>query len=206
MGLGCGNPLGIAALQPGEAVLDLGSGGGFDSFLAAQAVGARGRVIGVDMVPEMVARARANAGQGGYANVDFRLGEIEQLPVADASIDCIISNCVINLSPDKRAVFAEAFRVLKPGGRLAISDIVTTAALPAKVKRDVTAYAGCIAGAASIAELRSMLEEAGFIGIEIAPRDESREFIRQWLPGSRVEECIVAAAIRAVKPGAGEAA
>ncbi len=154
MGLGCGNPQVIAALKPGETVLDLGSGGGIDCFLASQAVGNTGHVIGVDMTPEMISKARNNNIKGNYPNVEFRLGEIENLPVADNSVDVIISNCVINLSPDKRRVFSEAFRVLKPGGRLAISDIVATAELPAEISADLALYTGCIAGAEMINKLR----------------------------------------------------
>ena len=179
MGLGCGNPKAIAALQPGETVLDLGSGGGFDCFLAVQEVGQSGRVIGVDMTPEMITKARANADAAGHANVDFRLGEIENLPVADSMIDVIISNCVINLSPDKPQVFREAYRVLKPGGRLAISDVVSTAELPESAKRDLSLLAGCMSGAASIEQTQSMLQNAGFQAIDIQPKDESKQFIRE---------------------------
>jgi len=200
LGLGCGNPQAIAALQPGETVLDLGSGAGFDCFLAVRQVGPTGHVVGVDMTAEMVAKARGNAGKAGYANVEFRLGEIEHLPVADASVDVIISNCVINLSPDKNQVFREAFRVLRLGGRLAISDIVTTAPLPEELQNDLTLYAGCIAGAATITELEDMLRESGFDNIRIQPKDESRQLIREWAPGRKIEDYIVSAAIEAVKP------
>lgn len=199
MGLGCGNPQAIAALQPGETVLDLGSGGGFDCFLAAAQVGEGGHIIGVDMTSEMVSKARANAVKGGYRNVDFRLGEIEHLPVADGTVDVIISNCVINLSPDKAQVFRDAFRVLKRGGRLAISDIVATAELPPEAKRDLALYTGCMAGASLVAELESMLRAAGFEQIGITPKDASREFIRDWAPGSKIEDYVVSANIEAVK-------
>lgn len=200
MGLGCGNPHAIASLKEGETVLDLGSGGGFDCFLAAQAVGETGRVIGVDVTPEMVSKARQNVASVGFKNIEFRLGEIENLPVADASVDVIISNCVVNLSPEKPRVFREALRVLKPGGRLAISDVVATAQLPDEMKKDLALYAGCVAGAASIDELVDMLRKAGFTHIRIQPKDESREFIRDWAPGMRVEDFVVSAAIEAVKP------
>lgn len=200
MGLGCGNPHAIASLKEGETVLDLGSGGGFDCFLAAQAVGETGRVIGVDVTPEMVSKARQNVASVGFKNIEFRLGEIENLPVADASVDAIISNCVINLSPEKPRVFREALRVLKPGGRLAISDVVATAQLPDEMKKDLALYAGCVAGAASIDELVDMLRKAGFTHIRIQPKDESREFIRDWAPGMRVEDFVVSATIEAVKP------
>ncbi len=200
MGLGCGNPQAIASLQPGETVLDLGSGGGFDCFLAARAVGETGQVIGVDMTPEMITTSRGNANNSGFWNVDFRLGELENLPVADGLIDVIISNCVINLSPEKERVFKEAFRVLKPGGRLAISDVVATAAMPEAVKKDMAMYTGCIAGASFISELESMLQRVGFEEIRIRPKDESRAFIRDWAPGSKIEDYVVSATIEAVKP------
>jgi len=199
MGLGCGNPLAIASLEPGEMVLDLGSGGGFDAFLAAQAVGETGHVIGVDMTPEMVHQARRLATENGYDNVEFRLGEIEQIPLEDNSVDVIISNCVINLSPEKERVFQEAFRVLKPGGRLAVSDVVATAELPAEVKDDLALHSHCIAGASPIAELEAMLEQAGFVAMRIQPKDESRAFIREWSPDLPAELFIVSATIEAVK-------
>jgi len=198
--LGCGNPQAIAALKPGETVLDLGSGAGFDAFLAARAVGDRGRVIGVDMTHEMLRKARDNATKANYTNVEFRLGEIEHLPVANASVDVIISNCVINLSPDKPQVFREAYRVLRSGGRLAISDVVAMAALPDAVRSDLALYTGCMAGASQVDELEAMLREAGFNAIRIQPKDDSREFIRDWAPGRRVEDYVVSASIEAVKP------
>lgn len=200
LGLGCGNPQAIAALKPGETVLDLGSGAGFDCFLAARQVGDSGRVIGVDMTPDMVSKARTNAAKGSYANTEFRLGEIEHLPVADATVDVIISNCVINLSPDKAQVFRDAFRVLKSGGRLAISDIVATAQLPDEARRDLALYTGCMAGASLIVELETMLKDAGFERVGITPKDTSRTFIRDWAPGSRIEDFVVSANIEAVKP------
>ncbi|MGH9322667.1 MAG: arsenite methyltransferase [Vicinamibacteria bacterium] len=177
LGLGCGNPQAIAALSPGETVLDLGSGAGIDCFLAAHQVGGSGWVIGVDMTPEMLARARANAAKSGIQNVEFRLGEIEHLPVADASIDVIVSNCVVNLSPDKPAVFRETFRVLKPGGRLAISDMVARGPLPAELRKDLDSYTGCIGGAAEISNLETMLSEAGFIDVRITPKAASRDLV-----------------------------
>jgi SAM-dependent methyltransferase len=200
LGLGCGNPQAIATLRPGETVLDLGSGAGFDCFLAARQVGPGGQVIGVDMTPEMIRRARDNAVKAGFANVEFRLGEIEHLPVADASVDVILSNCVINLSPEKHQVFREAFRVLRPGGRLAVSDVVASAELPAALRRDLTLYAGCVAGAEHIDALEAMLREAGFSDVRIQPKDESRDFIRDWAPGRSVEDYVVSASIEAVKP------
>jgi SAM-dependent methyltransferase len=203
LGLGCGNPGAIAALKSGETVLDLGSGAGFDAFLAARAVGPTGRVIGVDMTPAMVSKARANAEKGGYGNVDFRLGEIEHLPVADGTVDVIISNCVINLSPDKAAVFADAYRVLRPGGRLAISDVVASAELPDEIRDDIGLYTGCVAGALLVSDLRTMLLDAGFENVVIAPKDESKSFIEQWAPGRSITEYLVSATIEAVKPPAG---
>lgn len=200
LGLGCGNPQAIASLKPGETVVDLGSGGGFDCFLAANQVGPQGQVIGVDMTPDMVSKARANAAAGGYANVEFRLGEIEHLPVADAQADIIISNCVINLSPEKPAVFAEAFRVLAPGGRLAISDVVARAPIPAELSGDLALHSACISGAATVAEITGMLTEAGFTDIAIDTVDASAEFIADWAPGRRVEDYVVSATIQAVKP------
>ena len=200
LGLGCGNPLAIASLKEGQVVLDLGSGAGFDCFLAARAVGKTGRVIGVDMTHEMLIKARENAQTNGFTNVEFRLGEIESLPVADDSVDVIISNCVINLSPEKQRVFNEAFRVLKPDGRLAIADIVATAPLPDDIKNDWGAYTGCMAGASQITQLERMLRASGFKEIKIAPKDSSRSFIREWLPGKRVEDYLISATIEAVKP------
>ena len=200
LGLGCGNPQAIAALQPGETVLDLGSGGGFDCFLAARAVGENGRVIGVDMTPEMLSKARENAAKAGLENVEFRLGEIEHLPVADESVNVIISNCVVNLAPDKAKVYQDTFRVLKSGGRLAISDVVATAPLPEQVQNDLALYVGCVAGAAQIDELESMLERIGFTDIRITPKDGSRELIREWVPDRGIEDYVVSASIEAVKP------
>jgi arsenite methyltransferase len=200
LGLGCGNPQAIAALQPGETVVDLGSGAGFDCFLAVRRVGPSGRVIGVDMTPEMIAKARENARNAGLDNVEFRLGEIEHLPVADASADVIISNCVINLSPDKPAVFRDAFRVLKPGGRLAVSDVVATADLPESWKDDMRLLSACISGAVDVDTLSHMMSEAGFVDIDVRPKDESREFIRQWEPETALEDYVLSASIQARKP------
>ncbi len=202
MGLGCGNPQAIGALKPGEVVLDLGSGGGFDCFLAAKQVGPAGSVIGVDMTSEMVAKARANARILKSTNVDFRLGEIERLPVADSSIDVILSNCVINLSPDKTAVFQEAFRVLKPGGRLAISDVVAIAEIPEELMRQVLALTGCVSGAERTDTLAKVLRDVGFEDINIQVKEESRVFIRDWMPGSGAENYVASANITAIKPGA----
>ena len=169
LGLGCGNPQAIAALQGGETVLDLGSGAGFDCFLAAKRVGTTGRVIGVDMTPEMVSKARDNTRKVGAANVEFRLGEIENLPVADGSVDVILSNCVINLSPDKDRVLREAHRVLKPGGRFAVSDLVFPEEPPASVRGAFESWAGCVAGALTAAEYRTKLEAAGFVDVALEP-------------------------------------
>jgi SAM-dependent methyltransferase len=201
MGLGCGNPQAIADLKAGETVLDLGCGGGFDCFLAARQVGETGRVIGVDMTPEMLSKARANAAAGGYRNVEFRLGEIEHLPIADGSVDVIISNCVVNLSPDKAGAFAEAFRVLRPGGRIAVSDVVALAELPEEARRDLALYTGCMAGARSAAEIEALLRAAGFVAVRVAPNEASRAVIRGWAPGSAIAERLASASIEAVKPG-----
>jgi SAM-dependent methyltransferase len=184
LGLGCGNPNAIAALEAGETVLDLGSGGGFDCFLAARAVGPTGRVIGVDMTAEMISRARDNARKVSASNVEFRLGEIEHLPVADQTVDAIMSNCVINLSPEKEAVFAEAHRVLKPGGRLAISDVVAIAPIPPELQTQAAALAGCIAGAAPLEDIESMLARVGFVDIRVTIAPRSAEIVDSWLPGA----------------------
>ncbi|WP_435065320.1 arsenite methyltransferase [Halobaculum sp. EA56] len=200
LGLGCGNPTAIAGLEPGETVLDLGSGGGFDCFLAAREVGDEGRVIGVDMTPEMVERARGNVEANDAANVEFRLGEIEHLPVADGSVDVILSNCVINLSPDKRRVVAEAYRVLRPGGRLAVSDVVATADLPDDLREDPASVSACLGGAAPIPTLESMLADAGFVDVAIEPKDDSESFVREWDPDRDLSDYLTAATIEARKP------
>ena len=200
LGLGCGNPQAIADLKPGEVVVDLGAGAGFDCFLAARAVGPTGQVIGVDMTPEMVRTAREIARSSGYQNVDFRLGEIEHLPVPDETADAVISNCVINLSPDKPAVYGEAFRVLRPGGRLAVSDVVATAELPQEWRDDMRLLSACISGAVDIDTLSQMLTDAGFVEIDIRTKEESREFIREWEPETALEDYVLSAAICATKP------
>ncbi len=197
LGLGCGNPTAITDLQPGETVLDLGSGAGFDCFLAADAVGATGRVIGVDMTPEMIDKARHNATQGGYRQVEFRLGEIESLPVADGSIDAVISNCVINLAPDKERVFREAQRVLRPGGRMMISDIVLTGVLSKKVKDSPQAYVGCVAGASPQQEYLATIKAAGFQEVEIMSIADDPEPEGDRHSGSLP---IAGITVRAVKP------
>lgn len=199
MGLGCGNPQAIARLQPEETVLDVGSGGGFDCFLASRRVGPAGYVIGVDMTPEMIHKARQNAEKGGYGNVEFRLGEIEHLPVADSSVDVIISNCVINLSPDQPQVFREAYRVLKKGGRLAISDVLAVKEVPANIREDFEKYTGCVAGASRVEDVERYLQEAGFQTITIRLNEKSREFIKDWFPGTGVEAFVLAATIEARK-------
>jgi SAM-dependent methyltransferase len=200
LGLGCGNPQAIAQLRPGERVLDLGSGGGFDAFLAARQVGATGRVIGVDMTPEMIALAQRNAGRVGLDYVEFRLGDIERLPVDDAPIDVIMSNCVINLAPDKPAVFREAYRVLARGGRLAISDMVAIDDLPKAIVEDPTAYTGCIAGATPVGELERMIAEAGFVDVRVTVKTESRELVEDWGPGTGAANLVASALIEAIKP------
>ena len=200
LGLGCGNPHTFSRMRPGETVLDLGSGGGIDCFLAAKAVGDTGRVIGVDMTADMVSKARENAEKMGAANVEFRLGEIEHLPVADNSIDVILSNCVINLSPNKLQVFRDALRVLKPGGRLAISDMVALQAMPEEMRRDVGLLTGCVAGAAEVERIQEMLAEAGFEDIRVAVEKKSGEVIAEWFPGKKIEDYVASARIEAVKP------
>lgn len=201
LGLGCGNPQAIAEMQAGEVVVDLGAGAGFDAFLAAGKVGATGHVIGVDMTHEMLTKARANAAKGGYDHVEFRLGEIEFLPIADDTADVIISNCVINLSPNQPQVLREAFRVLKPGGRLAISDVVATAPFPEHFKDDDFLLSGCVTGASLVSDLQTWLEEAGFTQVLIDIKEESRAGIADWAPGSGAEKYVVSAIITAKKPG-----
>ncbi len=199
LGLGCGNPQAIANLKPGEVVIDLGSGAGFDAFLAARQVGETGKVIGVDMTPAMITKARSNAEKIGTSQVEFRLGEIEHLPIADGIADVIISNCVINLSPDKPQVFREAFRVLKSGGRLAISDVVSLHELPEKVKSDMELYGACISGASSIEALTKMMEEAGFSDIRIQPKAESKAIIEEWDSSNTFSDYVISATIEAIK-------
>ncbi|MBV6397522.1 MAG: Arsenite methyltransferase [Anaerolineales bacterium] len=207
---GCGDPITLASLQPGQVVLDLGSGAGLDCFFAAQKVGAAGRVIGVDMTPEMIERAAASALRLGIQNVEFRLGYLESLPVDSSSVDVIISNCVINLSPDKTKVFAEAFRVLKPGGKLAVSDIVTEGELPDAVRKSLAAWAGCVAGAVQAREYIRIMEAVGFTGIEVKPvyfdrevvdgaLDEMKLDVSQY-PREAVYKAVYSAKITAYKP------
>lgn len=199
MGLGCGNPTALASLKKGERVLDLGSGGGLDCFLARKKVGETGYVIGVDMTPDMVKLARKNAKDSGVTNVEFRLGEIEHLPVADSSVDVIISNCVINLSLDKKQVFKEAFRVLKPGGRLSISDVVATKQIPQNIKQDLGLIAACVGGAEYVEKIREMLQDAGFRNIRMEPKANSREIVKSWAPGKNIEDLVASYNIEAVK-------
>jgi ubiquinone/menaquinone biosynthesis C-methylase UbiE len=200
LGLGCGNPQAIAAMQPGEVVVDLGSGAGFDCFLAGRQVGDTGRVIGVDMTHEMLNKARDNAARIGVGNVEFRLGELEHLPIADDTADVVISNCVINLVPDKAQVFREAFRVLKSGGRLAVSDVINIAPLPAELRTDPTLLCGCVAGAAPAERIEAWLSEAGFVDVRVTPNFESREMVESWAPGRGVENYIAPATVEARKP------
>jgi len=200
LGLGCGNPKAIADFEPGETVLDLGSGAGFDCFLAAREVGDEGRVIGVDMTPEMIETARGNVAKNDATNVEFRLGEIEHLPVADACVDVVISNCVINLSPAKEQVFGEAFRTLVPGGRLAVSDVVLTASLPDSVETDPDSLAAGVAGASTVAATERLLDDAGFVDVRVAPKDESAEFISEWDDERDLSEYVVSATVEAQKP------
>jgi SAM-dependent methyltransferase len=200
LGLGCGNPQAIAALKPGEVVVDLGSGAGFDCFLAARQVGDAGHVVGVDMTHEMLKKARANAALIGAANVEFRLGELEHLPVADQTADVVISNCVINLVPDKEQVFREAFRVLRPGGRLAVADIINTAPLSAELQADPTLLCGCIAGAAPAERIEGWLAGVGFVDVRVTPKPESRALVRSWAPGRSLEDHVVSAMVEARRP------
>jgi SAM-dependent methyltransferase len=202
LGLGCGNPHAIAAMRSGEVVVDLGSGAGFDCFLAARQVGAVGRVIGVDMTHEMLNKARDNAAKVGASNVEFRLGELEHLPVADNTADVILSNCVINLVPDKAQVFREAFRVLKPNGRLAISDVVNTRSLTADLATDRALLCGCVAGAAPVHDLEAWLHAAGFEDVRITVKPESRDLVASWAPGRGIEDYVASAIIEARKPAA----
>ena len=200
LGLGCGNPQAVAAMRPGEVIVDLGSGAGIDCFLAAQQVGPAGRVIGVDMTHEMLAKARANAERVGAANVEFRLGEIEHLPIADNTADVVISNCVINLVPDKERVYREAFRVLKPGGRIAIADVVNTAPLPPALSSDTTLLCACLAGAATTGQIEDWLAAAGFIDVRITIKPGSRELVQSWAPCRGIEDYAASATIEGRKP------
>jgi len=202
LGLGCGNPISNAGLRPGETVLDLGSGAGIDALLAARVVGPTGTVVGVDMTTDMIAKAQRNAATAAVSNVEFRLGEIEHLPLADQTIDVIISNCVINLSPDKAQVLREAFRVLKPGGRFVVSDVVANRPLPAAMRNDDRLICGCIGNAATTSDLTGWLEAAGFTDIRIEPKSDSRTFISLWAPGTGAEEWVTSAIISARKPAA----
>jgi arsenite methyltransferase len=200
LGLGCGNPRAFADMSHGETVLDLGAGAGFDCFLAAEEVGTEGRVIGVDMTPEMVSKARENVVKNDVSNVEFRLGEISHLPVADGVVDVGISNCVINLAPDKQQVFADTYRALKPGGRIAVSDVVQTAPFPDEVRMDPASLASCVAGAATVDALEEMLDDVGFEEIEIRPKSERSEFIEDWDADRDLSEYLVSATIEASKP------
>jgi arsenite methyltransferase len=203
MGLGCGNPISFANLKTGEVVLDLGSGGGVDCFLASKIVGATGKVIGVDMTPEMISKARTNATIGNYHNVEFRLGEIEHLPAGDNAVDAVISNCVINLSPNKPQVYKEAYRVLKPGGLFAVADMVALQPLPDHLKNNLAAYTGCLAGAELVNQLEAWLAEAGFENIQIRVRQRSREFIQGDTGKGKLDDYIASADVTAFKPTRG---
>lgn len=200
MGLGCGNPTALAGLHPGEVVLDLGSGGGIDCFLAAKRVGEEGRVIGVDMTPEMIMKSRANADKLGHHNVEFRLGEIEHLPVADGTVDVVISNCVINLSPDKAQVYAEVARILKPGGRFCVSDVLAREELSDEVRQDVALRSCCIGGAETIERTQKALAAAGFTDISITPKDESADYIKDWGHHAEAARMVVSCDILAHRP------
>ena len=202
LGLGCGNPVAHAALEPGETVLDLGSGGGIDCFLAAREVGPTGRAIGVDMTPAMLERARATAIKVGAGNVEFRLGEIEHLPIGDASVDCVISNCVVNLSPDKVQVFREALRVLRPGGRMLVSDLVLTRPLDPKLRGDVALYVGCVAGALPKDDYLAAIREAGFATVEVLAEsgyDIGTEVLAADSPEREAFRSVVSVKVRATR-------
>lgn len=201
MGLSCGNPTAIASIRAGETVLDLGSGGGVDCFLAAGKATESGHVIGVDMTPEMVSKARSLALEYDYRNVEFRLGEIENLPAADESVDVVISNCVINLSPDKRRVFAEIFRVLRPGGRIVIADMVATAVLPEAIREDLNLHVSCISGAVPVDELRRMLRETGFEDIAVELQEEGRDLACSCSGEADLAGVVAPAMVTAFKPG-----
>ncbi len=201
MGLGCGNPLAFASIKEGDTVLDLGSGGGIDCFLAAKKAGGSGRVIGVDMTPAMLEKARENAERGGYSNVEFRLGEIENLPVADSTVDLIISNCVINLSVNKRRVFEEAFRTLKPGGKLMVSDIVLLEELPKEVKESVQAYSACVSGALQRDDYLKTIREAGFQDVRVETEKPYKlSFDESDTAGKKAQQTILSASVSARKP------
>jgi arsenite methyltransferase len=200
LGLGCGNPQAIAGLKPGETVLDLGSGAGFDVFLAAQQVGKTGKVIGVDMTTKMISRARENAARNNITNVEFRLGEIENIPVPDNTVDVIMSNCVINLSPEKQKVFNESFRVLKSGGRLAIADNIALAELPEEIKNSMEHYSACISGASLLGDLKAMLKSAGFVEISINPVDKNKSLDDKSSPKNSISDYVVSVTIEAIKP------
>jgi SAM-dependent methyltransferase len=201
LGLGCGNPTAFASLHKGETVLDLGSGAGIDCFLAARKVGDKGRVIGIDMTPEMIEKARKNAGKGNYQNVEFRLGEIEHLPVDDNSVDVVISNCVINLSPDKEQVFQEVFRVLKPEGRIMVSDIVLLKELSANLKNSIEAHVACVAGAVLKKEYLRMIKASGFIKVQTA--DEPMSAVENVVGGADdLMDTITSIRVSGIKPKA----
>ncbi|MFH1114658.1 MAG: arsenite methyltransferase [Pseudomonadota bacterium] len=200
LALGCGNPVALGEINRGETVLDLGSGAGVDCFLASRQVGEEGHVIGVDMTPEMLSKARENAVKGGCGNVEFRLGEIEHLPVADASVDVVISNCVINLSPDKPRVLSEIYRVLKPGGRLAVADMIAQAPLPAETLGNTELYCACIAGAAPVEDLRTMLTGTGFHEVKIRLKGDAQESEGCSCAGATPADLVQPALVTAVKP------
>jgi len=200
LGLGCGNPIATAELREGESVLDLGSGPGMDCFLAAKAVGPSGQVIGIDMTPEMIDRAQKNATALGLDHVEFRLAEIEDLPLEDESVDVVLSNCVLNLSTQQKQVYREVFRVLRPGGRLSISDIIALQPLPSELQEELALYTACIAGAVQREELLASLKSAGFEEIEVEISEESRLRIDDWLPGRGMGAYVASAQIRASKP------